>query len=43
MVDRELFTNIWPRSMQWFPRNLRLRKTDACAMTVALLTKVNQS
>ncbi len=40
---------IWPGSIQRFPRNLSLRTddgrrtTDACAMTVALLTKSSRA
>ncbi len=39
---------IWPESMQRFPRNWSLqttdgRTTDACAMTVALLTKLGRA
>ncbi len=33
---------IWPGSIQRFPRNLSLR-TDACAMTVALLIKSSRA
>ena len=34
---------IWSGSMQRFLRNLSLRTTDACAMTVALLTKSSRA
>ncbi len=38
---------IWPGSMQRFPRNFEFtddgRTTDACAMTVALLTKSSRA
>ena len=34
---------IWPGSMQRFLRNLSLRATDDCAMTVGLLTKSSRT
>ena len=34
---------VWPWSMQRFPRNLSLQTADACAMTVALLTKSSRA
>ncbi len=46
MLERELPHKSWPGSMQC-PRNLSLRTdgwtTDACATTVALLTKSSRA